>query len=93
MIQELLMSFACIHNTGCSQTSTLYYTTHPEITGIIQKNEDKAAKIVGAPPQVVIYTTPALIYIVGGQASFKLNQYFSLQIKRSTNIVSFRYNF
>lgn len=90
MIQELLVIIACTHNSGCTETMALYYTDHPGIEKLIDKNKRYVNKTIG--PEAV-FIAPYALVAAGGQGSFRLNKYMSVKLSRNTEMIVFRLDF
>jgi hypothetical protein len=82
-MQELLVIFACLNSTGCSQTSNAYYHYHPEMRKMVEYNEQQLRNFVG--PTVVEYSAPFLFVAAGGTGNFKIHGGFSFQVKQYTS--------
>ena len=88
MLSEALVIFACINSTGCSETSSHYYNTHPEVREIVQKHEKLAEKYIGP---VVIQTVGPILYIAsGGTGTIRLSRNWSLQLSRGNGTLAYR---
>lgn len=88
MLSEALVIFACINSTGCSETSSHYYNTHPEIREIVQKHEKLAEKYIGP---VVIQTVGPVLYIAsGGTGTIRLSRNWSLQLNQEKGTLAYR---
>lgn len=81
-MQELLVIFACLNGTGCSETSNAYYQSHPELQRMVEMNERRIKNYVG--PIVVESAAPIAFVAAGGTGNFKLYGNFSVQIKQYT---------
>lgn len=88
---EFLVIFACLNSTGCKETSTHYYNTHPQMQEIIKTQERKVKRIVG--PVFVETFVPMIAFSLGGTGSVRLNKYFNLQINKETTILGFSKEF
>ena len=87
---ELLTLFACINGTGCSETSSLYYSQHPAFSNFMKEYETKAKDMAG--PILVNASTYALI--LGGQKStFKLTGDIYLDYSLGKQALVFRREF
>ena len=82
-MQELLVVFACLNSTGCSETSNAYYQAHPEFQEMLRVNERRLKNFVG--PTIVESSAPFLFVAAGGTGNFKLYGDFSLQIHQYKN--------
>lgn len=86
-MEELLVIFACLNNTGCSEVSRYYYSIHPEVQKIAKNSEKITKKYVGS---IMVETVGSAIMVVaGGTGTVKLNKYFSLQGNRNHAMFSF----
>lgn len=90
MIQEFLVLLACTQNLGCSQTTNTYFQAHPEFKQMA-RNADKEAKKLIAPEVVLL--SPLAIYAVRGKGSFRVNKYFSLELKQDSKMIQFNVSF
>lgn len=79
-MQELLVIFACLNSTGCSETSNAYYKSHPELEEMVHQTERKLKNYVG--PIIVESAAPIFFVAQGGTGNFKLYGNFSLQIHK-----------
>jgi len=87
MLPEMLVIFACVNNTGCSETSSLYFSQNPQVKKQIDFDTEQVREYIG--PKVVDVVGPLLFFSAGGTGTIKLNKYFSLQLKKDTGIISF----
>jgi hypothetical protein len=71
---------ACLNNAGCSETSSAYYQTHPEIRVLIERHERLVKEVVG--PVIVETSAPFFFMALGGTGNFKLGNGFSFQVKK-----------
>lgn len=76
MLAEALVLFACVNNTGCSDTSNLYFGQNPQVKRLIDQDLSQAREFVG--PKVVDVIGPFLFLAAGGVGVIKLNQSFSV---------------
>ena len=76
MLAEALVIFACVNNTGCSDTSNLYFGQNPEVKTMIDQKLTQARDFVG--PKVVDVVGPLLFLAAGGVGVIKLNEDFSV---------------
>lgn len=91
MIQELLVMAACLEGKGCSQTTTAYYISNPNTKQMIQRANTRVKEAVG--PETLAISSP-LIFAVRGTGTFKLTNYWSLQLStKDSNMVIVRVNF
>ena len=88
MIAEGLVIYACLNHAGCTETSNLYYSQHPELRQMVEYNEKRIKRYVG--PIVIETFGPVLFVAAGGQGTIKINRYFSLQFSRENGMLSFR---
>ena len=84
---EFLVVFACLNGTGCQETSTHYYNTHPQIREIIKTQEQKIKNIAG--PVFVETFVPMAAFSLGSTATVRLNRYFNLQVNKDKTILGF----
>lgn len=84
MLAEALVIFACVNSSGCTETSTQYFNTHPEIKEVIMHHEKKVEKILG--PTFIQAFGPMIFAAAGGTGAIRLSKHFNLQIspKQST---------
>ncbi len=88
MLPEALVIFACVKNTGCSETSSLYFSQNPEVKREIDLKAEHLRNYVG--PSVVDTIGPMLFVVAGGTGTVKINKYFSFQFNKESGILSFR---
>lgn len=86
----MLVILACTTGKGCPQTSSLYFSQNPQIKKDFDKDAANIREYVG--PSIVDTVGPALFVVAGGTGTVKINKYFSLQFKRDTGMVTFRYD-
>lgn len=91
VITEALVVLSCVTSKGCQQTSDHYYVTHPELRQIVKYDEEKIKNYLG--PFIIEGIGPVLYAAAGGTGTVRLNRYFSLQINRDTNTLSYRLEF
>lgn len=91
MLPEALVIFSCLKSVGCTETSSHYYNTHPEIREMINKNEQKIEKFVG--PTAIQAAGPVLYVLIGGTQTVRLTKSFSLQLNSGRNILIFSKEF
>lgn len=87
MLAEALVILSCSTSKGCSETSTYYYATHPELREIVEVNEKKIEKFIG--PTIIQTIGPFLYVAVGGTSTVRLNKYFNLQFSNQSRILGF----
>jgi hypothetical protein len=90
-MEEILVIFACLNSTGCTETSGLYFNTHPEVREIAHRGERLAKKYVG--PFVIESVGPFIMVAAGGSGTIRLNKYFSLQGNKNNATLGFRWEF
>lgn len=90
MIAEALVIFACVNNTGCTETSNQYFRQNPDLKQIIDKDTQELKDYIG--PKFVDNVGPFLFIAAGGSGTIKLNKYFSLQASQSSATLSFRWD-
>lgn len=88
---EMLVLFACLNNTGCTETSSLYYEQNPDLKELVYKYEDKVKAAAG--PLVVQYVAPLTWVATGHDATARLSTHFFITCKKDANIVQFKYDF
>lgn len=87
MLPEALVVFACLNSTGCSETSSHYYNTHPDVRELVERNEKKIEKFIG--PQIIATFGPMIYVAAGGTGTVRLNKFFSLQINHEKGTLVF----
>jgi hypothetical protein len=60
----MLVIFSCLRSVGCSETSTHYYNTNPELKEMVKLNETRINKLAG--PFVVQVVGPMIYTVMGG---------------------------
>lgn len=88
---ELLVIFACFNQTGCQETSSQYYSQHPEIQEIVRMRENQIKGMVG--PTVIQYWAPAMGAALGFEATARLSTRFYFTVKKDTQILMFKEEF
>jgi len=91
VLPEALVIFACINNTGCTETSNQYFIYRPDVKRYIDHTGETARQFIG--PKIVDTVGPALFVVAGGRGTIKLSQYWSLQFSKQDGIISFRVDF
>lgn len=91
MLPEALVIFACLNSTGCQETSTHYYNTHPEFREIVERNEKKVEKFVG--PKIIAIFGPMIYVAAGGTGTVRLDKYLSLQLNHQQGTLVFNKEF
>jgi hypothetical protein len=79
-MEEILVIFACLSSKGCTETSNLYYNTHPEIRQILKNSEDELKR--RSNPFFISYVGPAIVAVAGGTGTVKINKHFNLQLNK-----------
>lgn len=90
MLSEALVIFACVNSTGCPETSSLYFSQNPELKKSLDQKAESIRQYVG--PNFVDVVGPALFVVAGGTGTIKINKYFSLQLKKDSGILTFRWD-
>lgn len=91
MLPEALVIFACANSTGCNETSSHYFNTHPEMREMVEANERKVAKFIG--PTIIETFGPFIYVAAGGTGTLRLNKLFSLQMNTKTGTLTFAEEF
>lgn len=89
-IEELLVAFACISNNGCSITTHTYYVYNPKIEQQIKNETHKINRYINQDIKTI---APIVFIIAGGNGSFTINKYISLDMSIKESIISFKYDF
>lgn len=79
-MQEFLVILACLKSAGCSETSSAYYQSHPELRQMVEMNERKIKDYVG--PVIVESSAPFFFVAAGGTGNFKIYGNLSLRVQR-----------
>lgn len=77
MIQELLVIIACTQNSGCSPTTSAYYSEHPVIKQNIRNSTNTIKTLVGP---TAVSLSPFVLFAVKQKATINITKYVSLQI-------------
>lgn len=91
MLPEALVIFACVNSSGCSETSSHYFNTHPEVREIVKRNERIVEKFIG--PYVIQTAGPLLYVVAGGTGTVRLSKYFNLQLSTQKSTLVFSKEF
>lgn len=91
MLGEALVLFACVHNTGCQDTSGVYFQQNPDVKQAVEVKSDQIKQIVG--PDVVNYAGPLLFVVSGGSGVLKLTGNSSVQISKNNVNFTIRWGF
>ena len=83
MILEALTIFSCFNNSGCSETSSAYYSTHPSFRELIETSENNIRGLVGS--YVVEYATPLIGTMAKREVYFKINRNLSMKLNEKTS--------
>lgn len=87
MLAEALVIFACVNNTGCSDTSNLYFGQNPQVKSIIDKDAKEARDFIG--PKTVDIIGPFLFLAAGGNGVIKIDKNFSVNANKSGGVIIF----
>lgn len=90
MVLEALVIFSCVNNTGCSQTSDLYYKHNPQVYEEIKIHERRAVKFIG--PNVIRFVGP-LIHIISTNGTGTVNVYPGLNIELNKQKLGINYTY
>lgn len=90
MIAEALVIFACVNSSGCQETSSLYFSQHPDVREMIEKKAMKAKDLIG--PKFVDTVGPFLFVAAGGTGVVKFDKYFSMSLKKDSGTLLFTLN-
>lgn len=85
---ELLVMFACLNRTGCSETSSQYYVQHPEFQEFVRTQENRIRESVG--PIVVQYAAPVMWAAAGQEATTRISTRFYLTFKYDHQVILFK---
>lgn len=77
MVAEALVIFACLKSAGCSETSTQYFNTHPEVREMIERHEKSITEAVGS--NAIRFVGPFIFAAAGGTGTVRMDKNFSLQ--------------
>jgi hypothetical protein len=88
---ELLVLFACLNNTGCSETSSQYYSQHPEFQEFVKTQENNIKQAVG--PIITQYGFPIMYAAAGKEATIRLSKTFYFTGSIQKQAVLFKYEF
>ncbi len=72
MIDEALVIFSCLNNTGCSEAGANYYSKHKSLQEQVQEDEKQIKNIVN--PFIVDYILPIAATAAGASYNIKLNK-------------------
>lgn len=90
-MSELLVLFACLNRTGCSETSSQYYIQHPEFQEFVKTKEDRIKEALG--PIVTQYMGPIIGAAMGLEATARLSTRFYLTFKLDNQVLLFKQEF
>ncbi len=88
---EILVLFACWNNTGCSETSSQYYSSHPEFREFVKDKENRIKEAAG--PLITEYAAPILWAAAGQEATTRLSTRFYLTFRLEHQVLMFRQEF
>lgn len=91
MLLETLVIFACVNGTGCTETSSQYYNTHPEIKEMVKANEEKVKEFIG--PTMLAVFSPIAVAATGGTSTFRLSKNFNLQLSVNSQKLTYGFDF
>lgn len=87
-VPELLVLFACLNKTGCSETSSQYYSQHPELQEFVKDSENRIKDAAG--PIMTQYGAPLIWAASGQEATTRLSTRFYLTFSVNTQILKFK---
>jgi hypothetical protein len=90
MLAEALVIFACVNNTGCPDTSNLYFSQNPQIKSMIDKDAMELRQFVG--PKIVDIVGQFLFLAAGGNGVIRLDKNLSLNANKSGGMLVFGIN-
>lgn len=88
---ELLVIFACLNNTGCSETSSQYYSQNPTFQEFVRREETRIKEVLG--PTVIQYYAPIIGLALGREATARLSSRFYLTFKSEHSVLIFKQEF
>ncbi len=91
MLPEALVIFACVNNTGCTESTGIYFSQHPEVKKTIEDKAENARQIIG--PRIIDSVGPFIYVVAGGTGTIHIDKYFSLQIRKDSSILSYHLDF
>lgn len=95
MLAEMLVIFSCANSMGCSQTSTVYFATHPHIKEMVnrhgKKAEEVAREFVG--PATLHVVGPVIYMAAGGTGTVRLTKTISLQLNVQRTVIMYGLDF
>ena len=91
MLPEALVIFACLNNTGCTETSDEYFRRYPQIKNYIDKEGQHVRQYVG--PTIVDTVGPLLFIAGGGTGIIHLHNHFNLQLSKESAKLVFSWSF
>lgn len=89
MLAEALVIFACVNNSGCTETSNLYFSQNPGTKHYLEVEGEEARQFLG--PRLVDDMGPILFFIGGGTSTIRLSDHLSLQGSTSNAILSWNW--
>lgn len=91
MLGEALVIFSCLKSVGCSETSSTYFYTYPDMKEFVDKKAKNVEEFVG--PKFIHTFGPMIYAVAGGTGTLKLNKYISLQASREKGTLMFSKEF
>ena len=85
------MIFACLNHSGCSETSSQYYSQHPEFQEFVKTQENRIKEAVG--PIVIEYWAPLMWFAAGQEATTRLSTHFYFTGKPNNGMVQYKKEF
>jgi hypothetical protein len=87
MIQEVVLAFACINNTGCTSTLNTYAYYNPEIVRNSSVYYENAIQLM--PKAVIMYVFPVMSVVMGKKAVLKLSNNLITEVSSENVTVKF----
>ncbi len=90
-VAELIVLFACLNATGCSESISSYYSYKPQVKAIVDATEDDMRDYAG--PFVSQYAAPVFALGLGRDAVIRLTGSVYLNVGANKNGLIYRKEF
>ena len=81
MLPELLLTFSCFNNTGCTETFNQYKVYNPVLVQNVEDNLNEQLK--RTPESVKVYILPFAALLGGGTATVSLSRSAVLTVNKN----------
>lgn len=86
---EFLVIVACLYQRGCTEASSTYYDSRPELQAYVHRMETQIRTKAGP---IYDYGAPLFVFGFGGAGIIKLTAQWSIKASRSEASLNFNYS-